>query len=367
MRSSAAVALSLLALLAGAQGPPQFQQALPGYKYEFPRDYFDHPEYQTEWWYYTGNLRAADGRRFGFELTFFRHGLHPEIEQAGTWDVRDVYLAHLALSDLSEERFYHQERMNRAGPGIAGVSAKAGRIWDGNWSSQWKDGGQVLQAVARNFSVELHLNSQKPPVINGKNGASQKGDGAGRASHYISLTRLDAEGKILLQGEEFEVKGLAWMDHEFFTHQLEPDQTGWDWVSVQLEDKTELMLFRIRRKDGSIDAHSAGTYVDAQGNAQQLELKDFAFEPDGLVWTSLSTEARYPIQWRIAVPKLDLKLEVTTSLREQELPGDGQFVPAYWEGAVDLRGWRGEEPVKGVGYLEMTGYAGGMGGLRAGP
>lgn len=360
------MALSLLALLAGAQDPPQYQQALPGYKYEFPRDYFAHPEYQTEWWYYTGNVKAADGRRFGFELAFFRRAVNAQLAQAGTWDVRDVYLAHLALSDLSEERFYHQERMNRAGPGIAGVSEKTGRIWNGNWSAQWKDGGQDLRAVAGNFSLELHLNPEKPLVINGQNGVSQKGEGAGRASHYISLTRLQATGRILLRGKEFEVNGLAWMDHEFFTGQLDPGQTGWDWVSVQLEDNTELMLFRIRRKDGGIDAHSAGTYVDAQGHAQELELKDFIFEPDGLVWTSLSTGAAYPIQWKIAVAKLDLKLEVTTRLREQELASGGEFVPAYWEGAVEIRGRRGEEPIKGVGYLEMTGYAGALEGLRAG-
>lgn len=369
MRSSAAaVALAALGLLPGPQKDGPFQAALPGYKYEFPRDYFNHPDYQTEWWYYTGNVKTANGRRFGFELTFFRQAVSRDPEQTGTWDLRDVYLAHLALSDLDGEQFYHEQRTNRAGPGIAGVSEKEGRIWNGNWSVEWKEGAQELRAISKEFSFDLGLSSEKPPVINGRNGVSQKAPGAGRASHYISLTRLDATGKILLRGKEFSVTGLAWMDHEFFTHQLEADQTGWDWMSVQLDDKTELMLFRIRRADGSVDPYSAGTYVDAQGNAEHLEQRDFRFEPDGRAWTSPVTEARYPIQWRISVPKLAVDLELTTQLREQELPGDGEFVPAYWEGAIDAQGTRGGANTSGAGYLEMTGYTGNRKtkGLRAG-
>lgn len=357
MRSSAAaLALAALGLLPATQNDGPFQPALPGYKYEFPRDYFNHPEYQTEWWYYTGNVKASNGRRFGFELTFFRQGVGRDTGKNGTWDVRDVYLAHLALSDLDGERFYHQERTNRAGPGIAGASQKAERIWNGNWSVEWKEGGQELRAVSQEFLLDLQLRAEKPPVINGKDGVSQKAEGAGRASHYISLTRLDTAGKMTLGGKEFEVRGLAWMDHEFFTQQLDANQTGWDWVSVQLDDKTELMLFRIRRADGALDPYSAGTYVDAAGNAEHLEQKDFRLEPDGRVWTSPITEARYPIQWRIVVPKLGMQLEITTNLRDQELPGDEESVPTYWEGAIEVEGRRGTTDTRGSGYLEMTGY-----------
>jgi predicted secreted hydrolase len=362
MRSRAAV-FALMLLISG-QGDRGFQIALPGYKYEFPRDYFDHPEYQTEWWYYTGNVRTKDGRRFGFELTFFREGVSRDPEKNGAWDVRDLYLAHLALSDLDGGKFYHAERTNRAGPGIAGASEKEAKIWNGNWSAEFRNGGQELRAISETFSIELRLRAEKPPVIHGVNAVSQKGAGAGRASHYISLTRLDAAGKIALRGREFEVTGLAWMDHEFFTHQLEPNQTGWDWMSIQLEDNTELMLFRIRRADGTIDPFSAGTYVDAEGKAMHLGNTDFLMEPDGRVWRSLETEAKYPIQWRVEVLKLKIALEATTRLESQELAGKGGYTPNYWEGAIELKGKREREPIEGVGYLEMTGYDRAMGTRR---
>ena len=185
---------------------------------------------------------------FGFELTFFRQGVNRDATKTNSWDVRDLYLAHLALSDLDGGHFYHTERTNRAGPGIAGVSAKDARIWNGNWQIQWNGDQQTLQAIDPRFDLRFTLKSEKPPVIQGENGISQKAAGAGHASHYISLTRLATNGTITLGGKSIEVTGLAWMDHEFFTHQLERDQIGWDWFSVQLDDNTELMLFRIRRK-----------------------------------------------------------------------------------------------------------------------
>src|SRR5579883_1412861 len=232
-----------------------YRVALPNYHYAFPRDHFSHPAYQTEWWYYTGNLTALDGRRFGFELTFFRQGVSRE-PAASPWDLRDVYVAHLALSDLSNGHFYHLERVNRAGPGLAGAEESASRIWNGNWQILWKGSEQQLQAIAENFELHFTLHSEKPPVIHGENGVSQKAAGPGQASHYYSLTRLDAQGTILLGGRSFPVSGLAWMDHEFFTHQMTAEQTGWDWFSLRLDNRSELMLFRIRRKDGSIDPFS---------------------------------------------------------------------------------------------------------------
>src|ERR1700760_2887039 len=246
-----------------AQSDSQYVLALPGYRYDFPRDHFDHPEYQTEWWYYTGNVASQDGRHFGFELTFFRQGVDRGAAKKGAWNVHDLYLAHLALSDLDGGHFYHAERTNRAGPGIAGVSATDGRIWNGNWWVNWDGDGQSLYAVDPRFELKLSVSSEKPPVIQGENGVSQKGAGAGHASHYISLTHLETTGTIALDGKSFKVIGLSWMDHEFFTHQLESGQIGWDWFSVQLADNTELMLYRIRRKDGSVDPFSAGTFVDA--------------------------------------------------------------------------------------------------------
>ncbi len=334
----------------------QYRTALPGYRFEFPRDYFNHPDFQTEWWYYTGNLKSAGGHRYGFELTFFRQALSRDRVQAATWDVKDLYLAHLALSDLDGRHFYHAERINRAGPEIAGVSESNARIWNGNWQIQWEGSDQKLQAIDQRFELHLTLHPEKPPVIHGEHGVSQKAEGAGHASYYVSLTRLAVSGKVEVNGENLEVAGLAWMDHEFFTHQLEAGQVGWDWLSIQLQDNTELMLFHIRRKDGSLDPFSAGTYVDAHGKSTHLRANDFTLQPLTENWTSPVTHAVYPIAWKIVVPKLGIALEAHTALAEQELSGSSEIVPAYWEGAITLAGRGGNLPLSGVGYLEMTGY-----------
>jgi predicted secreted hydrolase len=334
----------------------QYRTALPGYRYEFPRDHFNHPDFQTEWWYYTGNLKSADGHHFGFELTFFRQAVSRDSAKAGAWDVQDLYLAHLALSDLDGGKFYHAERTNRAGPGIAAVNESLARVWNGNWQIQWHGGDQELQAIDGRFQLHFKLHPEKPPVIHGENGVSQKAEGPGRASHYISLTRLATSGSIELGGKKMEVTGISWMDHEFFTHQLDSNQAGWDWLSLQLDDHTELMLFHLRHQDGSIDPYSAGTYVDADGKTSHLRSTDFQLEPSGEKWTSPVTDAAYPIHWKIAIPKLGIELEAKTPLPSQELTGSTKLAPNYWEGAIVLTGHRNAQPLSGVGYLEMTGY-----------
>jgi predicted secreted hydrolase len=347
----------LLVLLVALPSSAQYQKALPGYQYQFPRDHFNHPDYKTEWWYYTGNLRAADGHKFGFELTFFRQGVSRGQTQKSDWDVQDIYLAHFALSDIDGGRFYHSERVNRAGPGLAGVSELTAKVWNGNWQVQFRSDQQQLQAIAQNFAIRLVMSSRKPPVIHGKNGVSQKSAGAGQASHYISFTRLLTTGTIELNAREYQVEGTAWMDHEFFTHELDNNESGWDWVSLQLDDNTELMLYRFRHKDGTVDPFSAGTYVDAEGKPGYLGVSDFSIQPDRETYTSPDTHAVYPIAWRITVPSLRLDLQLTTPLKSQELVSIMGAGLSYWEGAITISGTRGGKPAKGVGYLEMTGYA----------
>ena len=334
----------------------QYRTALPGYRYEFPRDHFSHPDFQTEWWYYTGNLKSAEGHKFGFELTFFRQAVSRDPAKTANWDVKDLYLAHVALSDLSGGKFYHAERTNRSGPGMAGASGTRGRIWNGNWQILWDGSEQRLQAIQEQFQLDLTLHSEKPPVIHGERGISQKAEGEGHASHYISLTRIATAGSIELDGKKFEVSGTSWMDHEFFTHQLAPEQTGWDWLSLQLADNTELMLFHMRRKDGSIDPYSAGTYVDAQGKTIHLQAIDFELQALDEKWKSPVTGASYPVHWKISVPKLGLELEAKTPLESQELTGKSKLAPNYWEGAIVLSGRRSAQVISGMGYLEMTGY-----------
>jgi predicted secreted hydrolase len=354
MRSRFAFLIAALLLLQPVAA--QYRTALPGYRYEFPHDHFNHPDFQTEWWYFTGNLKSTGGRRFGFELTFFRQALSRAPAKSGTWDVQDLYLAHLALSDLDGGKFYHSERTNRSGPGIAAVDESLGRIWNGNWQIQWRGSDQELNAIDQQFQLHFTLHPEKPPVIHGENGVSQKSKGPGRASHYISLTRLATSGSIELGDKKMEVTGTSWMDHEFFTHQLDSNQAGWDWLSLQLDDHIELMLFHIRRRDGSIDQYSAGTFVDANGKTTHLRSSDFQLEPVGEKWTSPLTGAAYPIHWKIAIPKLGMEFEAKTPLASQELTGNTKFSPNYWEGAIVLTGKRNAQPLSGAGYLEMTGY-----------
>src|SRR5579875_1199415 len=277
-RSTLRRSIAFVAFAGFATAAPAFRVATPSYHFQFPRDHFNHPDFRTEWWYYTGNVRAASGRRYGFELVFFRQGEHRRpAENPSTWRADDLYLAHLALTDIDGKRFRYYERLNRAGPGIAGVSLEEGRIWNGNWQSRWDlgSGTQTLTAVAADIRFQLRLTARKPPVINGENGISQKADGAGQASYYVSFPRLAVEGT--LNGAA--VTGSAWMDHEWFTSQLAKNQVGWDWFSIQLDNGADLMLFRLRRADGSIDPHSAGTYIDPAGRASHLKQSDFTLAP----------------------------------------------------------------------------------------
>jgi predicted secreted hydrolase len=328
-----------------------YRVALPGYQYQFPRDHFNHPEFRTEWWYYTGNVRARDGHGYGFELVFFRQGQgegRQPADNQSAWRVDDLYLAHLALSDIDGRRFRSFQRLNRAGPGIAGIGFDQGRIWNGNWQVRWDKATdvQTLSAVAGGVNFTLRLTPRKPPVIHGENGVSQKAEGEGKASYYVSFPRLEVEGRL----DGAEVTGSAWMDHEWFSQQLDAAQQGWDWFSVQLENGTELMLFELRRRDGSIDAHSSGTFIARDGRATHLKRADFELQPREY-WTSGKTGARYPVKWRIAVPGMAIALECAAALPDQELVAEGDAGQTYWEGAVTYSG-----TARGVGYLEMTGY-----------
>jgi predicted secreted hydrolase len=339
----------------------EYREALPGYHYQFPQDHFEHEDFRTEWWYYTGNVTSAAGERFGFELVFFREGERQSESgkkseggktseggkqgEAGSspWTVNDLYLAHAALTDARGKRFLYDERLNRAGPGIAGASFNRQRVWNGNWWVEWSGEAQTLEAVTAEFRFHLALKPEKPFVIEGLDGISQKAPALGRASYYVSFPLLAAAGTIESGGRSYAVTGRAWMDHEWFTGQLAPDQVGWDWFSVQLDNRTELMLFELRRTDGSIDPYSSGTYVDESGVPHHLRREQFSLEPQSY-W------GKYPVAWRIRVPSLGVDLTCRAVIPNQELKGENGG-PSYWEGAVDYAG-----SATGVGYLEMTGY-----------
>jgi predicted secreted hydrolase len=322
-----------------AQPDFRWREVTPGYRFAFPRDHFSHADYRTEWWYYTGNVNNAEGARFGFELVFFRQGQSRGAENPSAWRIDDLYLAHAAISDVQGKRFQYDERLNRAGPGIAGADFEKRRIWNGNWSVQFTGDSQVLNVITPEFRFSLQLTPLKPLIINGVNGVSQKAEGAGKASYYVSFPLMSVVGTL----DQHAVKGSAWMDHEWFTHQLAGGQVGWDWFSAQLDNHTELMLFELRRKDGSIDPYSSGTYVDASGKAHHLSAKDFRLTPMEK-WT------RYPVDWRIEVPSLSIAIDCRAVLDNQELKA-GKAGTTYWEGSVNYSG-----SAHGVGYLEMTGY-----------
>ncbi len=358
MMSRALVSLLIPAMLCGQS----WQAALPGYRFEFPRDHFSHPNYQTEWWYYTGNLHAGDGHRYGFELTFFRQAVRLAAEAAESedspWRPDQLYLAHLALSDLDGHSFYHSERLNRAGPGLAGADLPEARYWNGNWEVRWTglpSTKQKLTAVCERFNLSLDLESAKPAIIQGQDGVSRKGPLPGQASHYISFTRMTASGRMQQKGSAIEVSGTAWMDHEFFTEPSDSNLAGWDWFAIQLHNNEELMLYRLRSKSGNINPDSSGTYIDSRGQPHFLHAGDFALTA-GATWQSPHSRARYPVAWQIRVPRLQLDLAEQTELKDQELWSRQGDSPSYWEGAVTYNGTLRERPIDGVGYLEMTGY-----------
>lgn len=325
--------------------------------FTFPQDHGPHLTYQTEWWYYTGNLQTEQGQRFGYQLTFFRRGLVPPAEVVGTgsaWRTSQVYFAHFAISDIAGKHFQYAERFSRGAAGLAGAEGEpAFSVWLEDWSVQQLDEiTYQIQAAADGFSLNLRLVDQKGPILQSDRGYSPKGSMPGNASAYISQTRMEAVGEVTLAGEQFQVKGWSWMDHEFSTSALAEGQVGWDWFSIQLDDGSELMLFTLRREDGTTDPFSAGTWIAPDGSTQALARDDFSIQSTA-EWRSPHSGAVYPAGWHVSVPALDLDLTIAPLMSDQEL--NLSFV--YWEGAVTIDGRHGRQPVEGYGYVELTGYA----------
>ncbi len=333
---------------------PDWRYAAPGWDYEFPRDHYSHPEFKTEWWYFTGNLFDQQQRRYGFELTFFREGIISPNQRApdrSRFIVDDLKFAHFTVTDVAGRKFRFEQKASRGAFGEAGFDRGDHIAWIEDWSLRLLSNGEfVIAAKTTEAELELNLTTLKPPIIHGKNGVSVKAAGPNHASQYYSLTRLATTGTLRLGGNEMTVAGESWFDHEWATNQLAPGQVGWDWLCLQFKNGTELMLYQMRLRDGSRDLASSGTFIAADGKAVHLHANDFSFTPIAH-WKSEKTKADYPVAWRVAIPSQGLQFEVQPALREQELA----LLPlAYWEGAVDARG----EKVNGVGYLELTGYAG---------
>ncbi len=337
----------------------EWRLALPGWTPRFPADHGAHPDFKTEWWYFTGNLESEGGQEFGYQLTFFRQGvIDPSKEiPASRFIQRDMKFAHFAVSDISGKKFHHFQRVSRGAFGDAGFGRDALVAWIGNWTCELIGPHDFrLRAESEGTSIDLELRSRREPVWHGDGGISPKAEGEGRASHYYSLTRMQTSGTVRIADREWRVSGLTWFDHEWATNQLAAHQSGWDWFSLQFDNGSELMLFQIRTKDGGRDPHSSGTWIAPDGTTAKIGVGDFELEPTKW-WTSPKTKGRYPIAWRLAIPSKNLTLALTARFPGQELD-TGPF--AYWEGAILAEG-----SLRGKGYLEMTGYAGGIVGMQA--
>jgi predicted secreted hydrolase len=336
-----------------------YQLALPGRRFSFPEDHFSHPNFKTEWWYYTGHLETEKGKRYGYQVTFFRFGLRDRQDpnEAPPPLFTDLYMAHFAISDVTAKRFTFRERINRGYDNKAGAATDRYLVWNEDWKVEGDDRDHRIEIKDRGTELRLVLKSLKPPILHGQNGLSQKGEGEGRASYYYSLTRMQTEGTITIGGKPEKVRGISWMDHEFGSNQLREDQTGWDWFSIQLDNQTELMLYLLRRKDGSVDPYSSGTLVKADGATKHLELKNFNIEVLQR-WKSPKSGADYPAKWKVTVPADEIEVDLTPAFSDQELITSRSTRVTYWEGAVRIAGTIRGKQVSGEGYVELTGYAG---------
>lgn len=348
---------SLLGMLADENTAGYAVATEPG-AIRFPRDLGSHDAYQGEWWYYTGNLATADGRLFGYQLTFFRRALAPPLKTAttgevSTWRADQIYLAHFAVSDIANRAFYPVEKFSREAMGLAGASAQPYAVWLEDWYvREGEDHSVQIAAKADNASVDLRLRQTLPPVLHGDDGLSKKGEEAGNATYYYSIARQETQGTVMVGGEKFAVTGLSWNDHEYGTSALDPGDAGWDWFSLQFSDGSALMMFQIRENDGRVKPASSGSFIASDGTVTHLTLSDWRLTPRSR-WTSQLTGATYPVGWDIEVDRLGLTLYGSAMMPNQESP----LSTTYWEGAVAFEGNRRDKPIKGKGYVEMTGYS----------
>lgn len=343
--------------------------------FAFPKDHGPHPDFRTEWWYFTGNLEADDGALFGFQLTVFRSALAPRTTTAGrtsAWATNQVYMAHLAVTDVAARRFYAFGRFARGAAGLAGAQATPFRVWVEDWSarsaheptppsSQRGEAGRGvpahatfplrLRAAEADIAIDLVLERGKPIVLNGDRGLSRKGPEPGNASYYYSLTRMPTIGTLRIGGSTHRVHGASWMDREWSTSGLGTDLAGWDWFAVQLDDDTDLMIYQLRREDGSASPFSGGTYVDANGRARSLAVGDVRIDVVDH-WSSPRDGTRYPSRWRLRVPSEKIDVEVTPLIADQEL----NLSIRYWEGTASVDGERAGRHVRGRAYVELVGY-----------
>ena len=333
-----------------------FSMATGPRPFHFPEDHGPHPDFRNEWWYYTGNLEAPNGRRFGYQFTLFRNALSPKSpEKTSNWRTNQIYMGHFALTDVEENRFFFSERFSRENIELAGSKTKPFRVWLENWEvtgdSTKNHFPQTIRAKTEEVELELELTSLKPFVLQGNQGHSQKGSRPGNASYYYSFTRMKTQGVLKIQGTPFQVQGHSWMDREWSTSALEKGQIGWDWFALQLSDGREIMLYQIRLENGKPDSTSKGVVVDQNGKTTPLDWNDLKLEVLGS-WTSPETGVQYPSGWKLSIPSENLNFQINPLIENQEL----RTSVNYWEGAVEVVNLLEQKKNSGRGYVELTGY-----------
>ncbi|MCB0727968.1 MAG: carotenoid 1,2-hydratase [Ignavibacteriae bacterium] len=335
-----------------------FDKAIEKRKFIFPEDHGPHPGFRTEWWYFTGNLTSEDNKQFGYQFTIFRTALNKDSnERKSEWSSNQIYMAHFAVTDISGNEFYYDERFSRNGNELAGAQIDPFKVWLEDWQINQISENAVFELPKLNIKagsdkaeIDFDLEAIKPYILQGDSGLSQKGKGEGNASYYYSYTKLKTSGKIKIGEEEYTVNGFSWMDREWSTSALSDDQKGWDWFALQLDDSTEIMYYQMRKNDGSADEYSKGTIINSKGNPETVKKEDVICEvtdhwesPDGV---------KYPSGWNIKIPSKNIDLKITPAVKDQRM----NVSVKYWEGAVKIEGKKNGSVVKGRGYVELTGY-----------
>jgi predicted secreted hydrolase len=327
--------------------------------FDFPSDFGAHTDFKTEWWYFTGNLRSEDDRRFGYEFTLFRSALHPpdSLASPSDWSTNQLYMGHFSLADPETGTFHAFERFSRGAAGLAGAESPPFRVWLEDWTmeSMATDPSSLfplrLQVAEEEVAIDLTLDAVKPMVLQGDRGWDPKGEGNGNASYYFSFTRIGTSGTVTLPSGQHDVEGTSWKDHEWSTSALGDDEVGWDWFALQLDDGREIMFYQLRREDGSQSPFTGGTLVIADGSYRHITRDEMDLRVEGQ-WESPVSGAVYPSGWTLTLPGEDLTMRVTPVMPNQEL----NVSVRYFEGAIDVEGTSKGQPITGVGYVELTGY-----------
>ena len=323
----------------------------------FPRDFGAHPDARVEWWYLTGALDAGERSAFGFQVTFFRVPTALRGAEASRFAARQLLFAHAAVSDLAQAKLRHDQRIARAGFGIAEASVADTAVVVGDWRLVRSDGGGASRYHAHaasdggGFAVDLALAATQPVLLQGEGGTSRKGPRREQISRYYSEPQLAARGTLAIDGRSHAVTGRAWLDHEWSDAYLDPAAAGWDWIGINLDDGAALTAFRIRRPDGST-VWTGGSFRPRGGAVRDFADGEVVFTP-GRIWTSAATGTRYPVEWRVATPVGAFAVRALQD--DQELDSRASTGTIYWEGLSLLLDGDGRRV--GRGYLEMTGYA----------